>query len=252
MVWPWPRTLHNVNCISSRLFKKVNKFSPTVLYNIAGFVDFDLFGALQICATGVLAAPATIRYSRTYFNTPGRDMYFVWTALNLGGLIAVVVALFRAETVPCQEANGHYISPHDYVRFNTTCSASCNGLHFNSPLRAGQDVVATLPPNLGMTINTACLIGSACCVLAALSLFLLPISIARTNRLVQSRGQWSSPAGIAHGDENPTERVVRSIVIWAEPVMYSLFILVITILGELNLWSPQLRHSIEAMASIGE
>lgn len=48
-------------------------------------VDMDIFGVLQLCSIGVLAAPITVRYSKTYFNTPGRNIVFLWTILNLAG-----------------------------------------------------------------------------------------------------------------------------------------------------------------------
>jgi len=50
-----------------------------------GAVDLDIFGAFQIIAIGVLAAPITIRYSRTYMNLPGKNLVFVWILLNLAG-----------------------------------------------------------------------------------------------------------------------------------------------------------------------
>lgn len=48
-------------------------------------VDMDIFGALQICAIGILAAPVTVRLSSTYFNDSGRNLIFLWTGLLLTG-----------------------------------------------------------------------------------------------------------------------------------------------------------------------
>ena len=50
-----------------------------------GAVDMDVYGAFQLCSIGVLAAPATVRLSRTYFFDPGRNIIFLWTILVLTG-----------------------------------------------------------------------------------------------------------------------------------------------------------------------
>lgn len=45
----------------------------------------DVFGAFQLCAIGILAAPVTVRLSRTYFYDPGRNTIFLWAGLILAG-----------------------------------------------------------------------------------------------------------------------------------------------------------------------
>ena len=50
-----------------------------------GAVDMDVYGAFQLCAIGVLAAPVTVRLSRTYFEDPGRNTIFVWSTIVLAG-----------------------------------------------------------------------------------------------------------------------------------------------------------------------
>ena len=54
--------------------------------NCLGAVDMDVFGAFQLCAIGILAAPVTVRVSTTYFYDPGRNAIFLWTGLLLAGL----------------------------------------------------------------------------------------------------------------------------------------------------------------------
>lgn len=49
-------------------------------------VDMDIFGAFQLCAIGILAAPVTVMLSKTYFNDPGRNTIFLWTFLLLIGV----------------------------------------------------------------------------------------------------------------------------------------------------------------------
>lgn len=50
-----------------------------------GAVDMDIYGAFQLCSLGILAAPATVKNSRTYFMDPGRNIIFLWTGLVLSG-----------------------------------------------------------------------------------------------------------------------------------------------------------------------
>lgn len=50
-----------------------------------GAVDLDIYGAFQFCAIGILAAPVTVRLSKTYFYDPGRNTIFLWAALILAG-----------------------------------------------------------------------------------------------------------------------------------------------------------------------
>jgi hypothetical protein len=45
----------------------------------------DIFGAFQLCSLGILAAPATVKNSKTYFLDPGRNIIFLWTGLVLSG-----------------------------------------------------------------------------------------------------------------------------------------------------------------------
>jgi hypothetical protein len=48
-------------------------------------VDMDIFGAFQLCAIGILAAPVTVKLSSTYFFDPRRNLIFAWTILILAG-----------------------------------------------------------------------------------------------------------------------------------------------------------------------
>lgn len=53
--------------------------------HVNGAVDMDVYGAFQLCSIGILAAPVTVRLSRTYFFDPGRNIIFLWTGLILAG-----------------------------------------------------------------------------------------------------------------------------------------------------------------------
>lgn len=47
----------------------------------------DIYGALQFCSIGILAAPVTVKLSSTFFYDPGRNIIFLWTGLILSGKI---------------------------------------------------------------------------------------------------------------------------------------------------------------------
>lgn len=51
----------------------------------------DIFGAFQLCAIGILAAPVTVMMSKTYFNDPGRNTIFLWTFLLLIGMSVITI-----------------------------------------------------------------------------------------------------------------------------------------------------------------
>ena len=56
-----------------------------LLMLFSGAVDMDIYGAFQLCSLGILAAPATVKNSKTYFLDPGRNIIFLWTGLILSG-----------------------------------------------------------------------------------------------------------------------------------------------------------------------
>lgn len=52
-------------------------------------IDMDIFGAFQLCSIGILVAPVTVSFSKTYFNDPGRNAIFLWAALLLAGKYSI-------------------------------------------------------------------------------------------------------------------------------------------------------------------
>lgn len=63
----------------------------STLLTIQGAVDMDIYGAFQLCAIGILAAPVTVRLSQTYFDKPGRNAIFLWTGIIVAGKSEVAV-----------------------------------------------------------------------------------------------------------------------------------------------------------------
>ncbi len=60
-------------------------YGPETKSGTLGAVDMDIYGALQVCAIGILLAPVTVMLSRSYFEQPGSSIIILWTALILAG-----------------------------------------------------------------------------------------------------------------------------------------------------------------------
>jgi hypothetical protein len=67
-----------------------------VVLIVLGAVDMDVYGAFQLCAIGILAAPVTVRLSQTYFDRPGRNAIFLWTGIIVAGESKMAVKLHIA------------------------------------------------------------------------------------------------------------------------------------------------------------
>lgn len=50
----------------------------------------------MVIAVATLAMPLTLRFSRTYFNTPGRNLVFLCALLNLAGVSLPLVVPFTS------------------------------------------------------------------------------------------------------------------------------------------------------------
>ena len=83
-----------------------------------GAVDMDVYGAFQLCSIGILAAPVTVKLSRTYFYDPGRNTIFAWTALILAGELLAVshqeALLIRIHTFRSPQLNSRVL-PNQYI-----------------------------------------------------------------------------------------------------------------------------------------
>jgi hypothetical protein len=72
--------------------------STVLTTTFLGAVDMDIYGAFQFCSIAILAAPLTVRRSRTYFYDPGRNIIFVWTILVLTGLVSASLSTLNTAT----------------------------------------------------------------------------------------------------------------------------------------------------------
>ena len=87
----------------------------------------DIYGAFQLCALGILAAPLTARISGTYFNNPGRNLIFLWFGLILGGLLSLTVEFLRTKTHECSHTDsGIPLSHINEWHYGDTCGLTCS------------------------------------------------------------------------------------------------------------------------------
>ncbi|KAH9883690.1 hypothetical protein F4778DRAFT_775049 [Xylariomycetidae sp. FL2044] len=228
-------------------------------------VDMDVFGAFQLCSIGILAAPVTVRHSRTYWFDPGRNLIFLWTGVLLAGLLSLTVEFFRITPVDCPFTDdGHHntLASFSYGS-NLTCLPQCYagpGGPF-SPMRQGStDEIYIIPTPDKLSFSTALLLSAACCIPAVLHLAFMWNKILEIN--------WKSRFGNPDED-NPDEPIegtngatprhveninsmVRLFLSTIEIPVFGGAVIAILILGELNFFSDQVTYQTESMASVGQ
>jgi hypothetical protein len=135
-----------------------------------GAVDMDIFGAFQFCSIAILAAPLTVRLSRTYFYDPGRNVIFLWTILILAGLVALCVEFYRATPIVCNtNATGDSnfgVKDFPYTNGNVRCGLRCSEQDGpKSPLRGGAaNEIFVIPIPARLTFNAAMLLAAGFCI----------------------------------------------------------------------------------------
>ncbi|KAF6522595.1 hypothetical protein HZS61_014123 [Fusarium oxysporum f. sp. conglutinans] len=207
-------------------------------------VDMDIYGAFQLCAIGILAAPVTVMLSKTYFNDPGRNTIFLWTFLLLIGLLS--------NPVSPNASKFHYIEGNNC---NLTCSTQ-NGP--SSPMRGGSaNNIYVIPAPHTLTFGTATLLAAACCVHAVLCLISMWDRVLEINWRRRFGKQNDDAA--SEDDESANKGVMKKVNdtigfflrILAIPVFGGAG-LAILIVGEINFFSPQVNYQTEPMANIGK
>lgn len=214
----------------------------------------DVYGALQLCAIGVLAGPVTVKLSQTYFNAPGRNLIFLWTTMILAGLLSLTVEFFRATPVTCPSSEFFY--GEDACGLN--CSVDSGP---SSPLRGGaQNNIYVIEAPNRLSFGTATLLAAACCIPAILSL------VSTWNKILKIN--WKK----RFGDENESKHLhepisgtndatpakmmkvnerIRFYLKMIEIPVFGAAILAILILGEMNFFSYRVNYMTEPIASVG-
>ncbi|KAF2750116.1 hypothetical protein M011DRAFT_492413 [Sporormia fimetaria CBS 119925] len=233
--------------------------------HVNGAVDMDVYGALQFCTIGILAAPTTVRLSKTYQNAPGRNTIFLWTALVVAGLLSLVVEFYRANPIPCSYDDSGNPLPHaikDFPFKNAHCSLQCSDETGPfSPMRGGAaSNIYVIPAPDMLKFNTALVLAAACCIPAILSVAFTWIQILENN--------WTRRIG--HVEADPDDKLItgtngatigtmkqvaeqaRKRQNYIEVPLFVCAVLALVVFGELNFFSTQVRYETEPMASIGQ
>ncbi|KAF4446681.1 hypothetical protein F53441_9723 [Fusarium austroafricanum] len=226
-------------------------------------VDMDIFGAFQLCAIGILAAPVTVMLSKTYFNDPGRNTIFLWTFLLLIGLVSMTVEFYRIETHPCTtDFAGNPVSP-DASKFHYIDGNNCNLICSTqdgptSPMRGGSaNNIYVIPAPHTLTFGTATLLAAACCVHAVLCLVSMWDRVLEINWRRRFGRQNDDAASEDDGSENKgvmkkvNDTIGFFLRILAIPVFGGAG-LAILIVGEINFFSRQVDYQTEPMANVGQ
>ncbi|KAK4098007.1 hypothetical protein N658DRAFT_518282 [Parathielavia hyrcaniae] len=229
--------------------------------HVDGAVDMDVFGAFQLCAIGILAAPASVRLSKTYFNLAGRNVMFVWTMLVVAGLLALTVEFFRADSSPCSDdGSGQPLYRGSKFPYgDTTCGLICSveeGPH--SPMRKGSanDIYVIPTPHV-FRFGAATLVAAGCCVPGILS------SVSTWDKIV--RTNWAKKFGAPDADQviegtngatiggmKDVNNVIRRLLSVVEIPMLGGAVLALIIIGERNFWSGPVQYQTEPPANIGQ
>ncbi|EMD86970.1 hypothetical protein COCC4DRAFT_141046 [Bipolaris maydis ATCC 48331] len=225
-----------------------------------GGIDLDIFGAFQVCAIGILAAPLTVRLSRTYFYTPGRNIIFLWTILILMGLLALCVEFYRVTPTDCSIPIDDN-SPRGtaaFLKLQPNCNLTCSETQGpKSPLRGGAsaDVFVVPVPRI-LTFNAGMLLAAGFCIPAILSLIFTWDKVLETNwkrrRHVEELDARIEGANMTVGEMRNINDLVRSFLTVIEIPLFGGVILTIIGIGEANFFSPQLMYMTEPMGSFGQ
>ncbi|KAI0006590.1 hypothetical protein F4779DRAFT_556070 [Xylariaceae sp. FL0662B] len=256
-------------CLAAALlFPAVAALHAIVLaaVHVDGAVDMDVFGAFQLCSIGILAAPAMVRMSKTYFYDPGRNLIFLWTGLLLAGLLSLTVEFSRIQTYPCpRDSMGNPLnsdgSSFPYEQEDVcglTCSIEKGPF---SPMRKDAvNEIFVIPAPHRLTFSAGMLLAAACCIPAVLSL------VSTWNKILEI--SWKTRFG-NKDDERMHEPIegtngatmskmsgvndaVRMFLSTVEVPVFAAAILAILIVGELNFNSYQVRYQTEPITSVGQ
>jgi hypothetical protein len=85
LLLPAVAALHGIVLAALHREGKQTRLGRQAYSHDTGAVDMDMYGAFQLCAIGILAAPVTVRLSQTYFDRPGRNAIFLWTGIIVAG-----------------------------------------------------------------------------------------------------------------------------------------------------------------------
>ncbi|KAF2033207.1 hypothetical protein EK21DRAFT_98485 [Setomelanomma holmii] len=255
--------LRNACLAAALIFPAVASIHALVLASthVNGAVDMDVFGAFQFCSIAILAAPLTVRLSRTYFYDPGRNIIFLWTILIFAGLIALCVEFYRVNPTPCSHDNANNTISFNVKNFpygQATCGLKCNEAAGPfSPLRGGAaSEIFVIPVPTRLTFNASMLLAAGFCIPAILSLVFTWDKILEINwkkrRQAENLDEPVEGANVTVGEMKGINSVVRMFLSVVEIPVFGGAVIAILAVGEANFFSKQVLYQTEPMASIGQ
>ncbi|KAL8344051.1 hypothetical protein RB601_004530 [Gaeumannomyces tritici] len=244
-----------------------------------GAVDLDVYGAFQLSSIAILAAPVTLRRSTTYFDGPGRNIIFVWTAILLAGMLSLAVELFRSNPVPCA-ANNITAANFPYgEKASGLCGIQCSQElgPFSTMRQGATGEIYVIPAPKLFEFGTATLLAAGCCIISILSLVDIFNKIRHDNRKRHAREKDGAtedqdnsdgddkdlsegqPEATISGTNGATQSMMENAETRAKFLMgaveiplFAAAILAILVIGERNFMSPELSHGTEPMENVGQ
>ncbi|USW56511.1 hypothetical protein Slin15195_G098300 [Septoria linicola] len=244
--------LRNACLAAALLFPIVAAIHAIVLVSehIDEAVDMDVYGAFQFCAIGALVGPVTVRISGTYNDEAGRNAIFVWALVVLAGLISLTVEFYRIHSFTCYRDDfQNLLSPNPslFPYGNASCGVICdedNGPF--SPLRGGSAKnIYLIPSPTKFNFNAATLLSAACCIPAILLCVSTWLNILEINY----KKIFGNSESLGEIKGNIIIKMIRK---YAVTVIFGGAVLTILILGERNLFSPEVDYQTEPLANIGQ
>ncbi|KAL8288155.1 hypothetical protein RB597_000311 [Gaeumannomyces tritici] len=247
--------------------------------HVDGAVDLDVYGAFQLSSIAILAAPVTLRRSTTYFDGPGRNIIFVWTAILLAGMLSLAVELFRSNPVPCA-ANNITAANFPYgEKASGLCGIQCSQElgPFSTMRQGATGEIYVIPAPKLFEFGTATLLAAGCCIISILSLVDIFNKIRHDNRKRHAREKDGAtedqdnsdgddkdlsegqPEATISGTNGATQSMMENAETRAKFLMgaveiplFAAAILAILVIGERNFMSPELSHGTEPMENVGQ
>ncbi|ORY08579.1 hypothetical protein BCR34DRAFT_391779 [Clohesyomyces aquaticus] len=225
--------------------------------HVNGAVDMDVYGAFQLCAIGIVAAPFTLNASRTYVQAAGRNIILVLTSLILAGLIALTIEFYRVTASPCPyDDNNTPISsnPDSFPYGGATCGLLCSeetGPH--SPMRGGTgNNIYIIPTPHRLSPNTAMLLSAGCCIPAILSIISILIQMLSRQDPDGLGDPIEGTNGATLGAMHRVDGMTRVFLSVVKIPLFMGGLLAILIVGEVNLFSKQVTYQTEPFVNVGQ
>ncbi|POS69874.1 hypothetical protein DHEL01_v211730 [Diaporthe helianthi] len=237
-------------------------------FHVDGATDLDIYGALQFCSIGILAAPVTVKLSSTFFYDPGRNIIFLWTGLILSGLLSLAVEFYRSTTHPCQTGGNTLVPSLGGFPYGDEgiCGLVCSQRNgpFSSLRQDATNEIYVVPKPATLPFGMAMFLAAAECVPAILSLISMWNKILDINwKARRGRGalerEKSEDQGVIPGTNGATfkgmrdvNQAIRSLLSAVEVPVFGGAWLAVLIVGEINFWSPQLTYHTESISFVGQ